>query len=408
MLAALCLAGTPGIQGKTLLEQIVPHPTGNNGYEEYLRAAQILRDPGAGIFLWWPEWAPSGDALAAYRAEWARLSKLSLLEVRREAVKRFGRALDLVRQGNAKPIQLPLGGSPMDTFPREFKAIAKFARMDAYVRWADGDSRGATDTLLQCLTFSSRALPDSIISYLVGIAIDSVLLAGFEERLALLSEHDARALIDHATLLLKSPSRLLSAIRGERQVQIARLNELPVELEQGRGSDSEDPLIRYLGSLNAAQRAQLVRLARAGAEEGYQKSLQLLSRPESEWVFEQPEEPESPETPQTVEEAAAWFTGPFPTLMPNLCRASATNMTQFRLLRLAARVIAFQWQHERLPPTLEDAAPAEEIADPLTGDKFQYTPMGETFRVFSKGVKATGEIDIRYRRAVGGRGPPPP
>ena len=123
-----------------------------------------------------------------------------------------------------------------------------------------------------------------------------------------------------------------------------------------------------------------------------------------------------PDTPQpeneirvgSVEELADTFFNVLILFDDLTCTRAARERTQLRLLRLASRVVAFRWEHDRLPTTLADAAPAEEIADPLTGDKFRYTPMGDRFRVFSKGVKATGEIDIKWVRGRGDGEQPPP
>ena len=412
VLAALCLLGTPAIQGKTLLQQVVPNPTGQNGYEEYLRAAQIVYEPDIGVYLMWQPGVGASRELPADHPEAAkrhellkRLEKMTLLEVRREALNRYGEALVWVRQGNAKPVFDPRQDiNSASLFPElaHFRSLAKLAGAAAYVHDADGNSAKATETLLDALTMSNNIEPSTIISYLVGVACQAIVLSSFQTRMDRLSTTDAERVADAVTRRLVQTPAVVGAMRVDARFMAGFLDDLqqtPPDVGIGSGG---------FAALSPAQRATVVRDVNSKLQAHYEGVLLRLQGPESEWVFEETATDRADYAATSPKEIAEFLLQQMVPVLGHVGTAAAKERTQMRLLRLAARVVAFRWEHERLPNTLEDAAPAAEIADPLTGDRFQYTPMSDRFRVYSKGVPVTGEIDIRYVRNLTDSNPPPP
>lgn len=426
LLAALFLAA-PGIQGESLLQQVVPHPTGRNGYEEYVKAAEILDRGDAGFYLSWQpgtskrleqEAKPSvedgipvpADAEAARLLPLAkRLESMSTLEIRTEIVRKFGTALEWVKQGNQKPVFDPRPSITATTlFPElaKFRMLAKLAVAAAYVHDANGRSAEGTDALLQILDMGDRIGGFTLISMLVGVSEQSIVLAAMQSRLDRLSLPEATVVSTFVARLLARPPVVLEAMRGEARFMNASLEELLAKPQEIDGD--EDAVVVKLNSLGAPDRARLVGLVRRRLDQTYAPILDRFAGPESGWVFREPDPPDPPANAQSVEDLADVLMTWLVPVTGQIGTSAARNRTQLRLLGLAARVLAFKWEHERLPNDLADAAPEAEIADPLSGDKFQYTPMGDRFRVFSKGVPATGEIDIKYVRGQGTGGPPPP
>ena len=417
LLAALCLAGTPGFQGKTLLEQIVPKPTGANGYEEYLRAADIVSS--ANMLYWWPEtiaeWqddpgTPKTNDLAK------RLKAMSVLQIRREALARFGTALNLVRQGNAKPVFYPRPSIGLESqFPDElarFKDLARLAVAAAYVYDSDGASTRATEVLLDCLVMADNISPGPRLQLLTGSAMQAMVLSAFESRLNRTSLPEALRIAAFVSDRLNRPPVVVRSFKDDAKFQLGVIDQMLTRPKEGGEALLSKEAGVAVAALTASERADLVHRVRAKYEAHVESIMLRLQGPESEWIFFDPDtpEPENEIRVSSVEELADSFFGVLILFDDATCTRAARVRTQFRLLRLAARVVAFRWQHDRLPSALADAAPAEEIADPLTGDTFQYAPMGDRFRVFSKGVKATGEIDIKWvgGRGDGDRGPPRP
>src|SRR5438552_1747320 len=123
-----CLGGMPVADGqKSIYSQVVQHPDPNNGYEDYLRGADLARDWKLSMCLDWSPgrdrdilerkkltWAQHDDpdvewtALDEARLQWSkRLDDLGYLGVQRLAVGQWGRAIDLVRAGNQKQVWDP-------------------------------------------------------------------------------------------------------------------------------------------------------------------------------------------------------------------------------------------------------------------------------------------------------------
>ncbi|MCO5297890.1 MAG: hypothetical protein M9921_13660 [Fimbriimonadaceae bacterium] len=425
-LAALFLAA-PGLQGESLLHQVVPRPTGKNGYEEYVKAAEILDVGDAGFYLSWQPGTskrleqeakasvedgipvPADPEAARLLPLARRLEAMSTLEIRTEIVRKFGVALDWVKQGNQKPVFNPRPTISATTlFPElaKFRMLAKLAVAAAYVHDAEGRSAEGTDALLQILDMGDRIGGFTLISMLVGVSEQSIALSAMQSRLDRLSQPEASTVSALVARLLARPPVVLEAMRGEVRFISASLEELLAKPEEFTGD--EDAVLGKLNTLSAQDRARLAALVRKRLDQTYAPILDRLAGPESGWVFMEPDPPDPPTGAQSVEDLADVLLTWLVPVTGQIGTSAARMRTQLRLLGLGARVIAFKWEHERLPTRLEDAAPAAELDDPLSGDKFQYTPMGDRFRVFSKGVPATGEIDIKYVRGQGTGGPPPP
>ncbi|MCO5297889.1 MAG: hypothetical protein M9921_13655 [Fimbriimonadaceae bacterium] len=416
ILAALCLAGSPGIQEKSLLHQIVPHPTGRNAYEEYLKAADLVLEGDAALYLDWQEGdlerleseARGGNVEALRRLPQARrLGTMSVLEVRREAVARFGAALDWVRQGNGKPVLVPVGDRQKFPEMKHFRELAELAVVTAYVRDSEGKTGPGTDALLDAIDMGDRIGGSVGVAFLSGVLMQTFGAAAMGQRLHQLSLGDALATIEFVDRILQRPPSVQRCLEAHIHDQDRRWRDLLTKPISLPGEERGDALLRLVSQLGPEERARLSAYLSRHHSESFSAIANRFSGPESGWVAADPEVMVSAQ-PRTVEEIGDAIIATVE-VRPSLMGTSAARMrTQLRLLGLAARVIAFKWEHERLPTRLEDAAPAAELDDPLSGDKFQYTPMGDRFRVFSKGVPATGEIDIKYVRGQGTGGPPPP
>lgn len=175
------------------------------------------------------------------------VNKLSPLEVRREAVQRFGRALDLVALGNAKPVFEPRTELNLTTsFPElaGFKQITKFAVLASSVYAADGRTDLATKTLLDQLTFGDNFGRGVMISNLVGIAVSAIAIRAFEDLFPRMSLRDMDAVsVTVAGLLARRPSAI-DTMAAEAVFTSAAVREIasakPEELQRLTASDEEE------------------------------------------------------------------------------------------------------------------------------------------------------------------------
>ena len=206
---------------RTLIEQIVGQPTGQNGYEEYLRAAEMLKNSQ----LWIYEQRTYGQTLPedlspADRDLVAHLKNKAYIDIKHEEVERFKGAIELVREGNQKPVADPRGLIKPETLLPEFSYFRNLARLfawESYLKFSDGDGHGGTKSLLDGMRFSYKLANGTLIAALVGIACNGIELGAFEDRLSSLSIDDCHQIQETVAEILSGPNPLAGAFEKERQ-----------------------------------------------------------------------------------------------------------------------------------------------------------------------------------------------
>jgi hypothetical protein len=71
----------------------------------------------------------------------------------------------------------------------------------------------------------------------------------------------------------------------------------------------------------------------------------------------------------------------------------------------------YRWEHRQLPEDLAKLNRPDAVADPFGGGEFQYESRGGSlYRLYSKGNRLTGEIELNYRRpaSIGNTSDAPP
>ncbi len=423
----VALFASPAIQEPSIYRRVITRPDPNNGYDDYVRAADLVKGVGVDECLnWRPERLDElkSAKLAASvkrgdpRTEWTqydeerlaaeeRLRGLDYLGVQRAIAKDYGNALELIRSGNLKKVWEPREKTDVDTtFPeqREFRKIAKLFRAEAYVYFADGDSKKGTADLLDGLTFSRRIGGGNLLEELISNASQQLVLAGFEDHLSQLSEKDAVQVARYADIALAESATYLQALIREREELLRSLDTVLASPETYLMSNPPKPttqeatVIRYLKALNPIERHTVSDGIKAGIDGDYGKLIAQMGKDESSWqdkVEDLPADPPSVTTPQDAVDALINM------LMPNHDRITIgvlRTRAQLRLLDLHARVIAYRWHINRLPSSLKEAATEELIFDPLSKTAFQYELQGTGYRLYSKGIPATGVIELQYRR----------
>lgn len=433
---------------KSLLQQVVPNPTGANGYEDYLRAADMIDGAQLGIYLGWtpdtyeellkalnPDPSLSekerygGEKPTKERLAFAkRLDGMSRLEVHREAVARYGKALDLVAVGNRKRIWDPRTSlDAMTLFPEyaKFKALARLADIASFVAFADGQSLRGTKYLLDSYQLGVNLESGVLIANLVGVAIQSISLAAIERHLDSISRADAAMIEASVPPLLGGRPRILNALDLEQQMTLSGLSEA---LKGGEmvgatlwgtemSDDATKSLTLQLERLSPQQKENLLAKARKSMEARLVPVRKRFAGPESGWMASsqtaKEDEEEEFQPPSNPDEFVDYLVKSCTGIWSQAGSASAKSRTQLRLLGLSASVIRYKWDHGKLPNALADAVAADRVKDPLSQGDFQYERQGAWgFRVFSKGAPGIGEIGLKYRRQPTQNqddgGPPPP
>jgi hypothetical protein len=383
-LLALSLVLAP--QGRSLYDQVVTIPNANNGYEEYLRAADILNDKLARLYYGWRPGQSKPDSPGQEIA--TSLAGKNYLFVQGAMVERYGRALDLVRAGNAKAAWDPRKAEAIYLgFPQldGFRGIVQLLCAEAYVRFAKGDSAGGTDDLLAGSTFDRAIGNDDVVQYLVGYGFDQIIFGSLSKSLPCMSELDAQRLIAYVSE--RKEDEFMRLIRNDMKRELDRIGKAihDPEKEYLVGSDyAPRPSLRaFLGKLTPAQKAAAVSRVKAEVAVAGDLLLQRLQGPESQWFVKRPAQDIEPDPRiESEDDLVRFLTREFKPL--DFSGTVLRWRTELRLLRLHGRVIAFRWRHDRLPRNLAEATGKDETADPVNGEEFVFEPQAnQQYRLYS-------------------------
>lgn len=406
-LAALALVGAQA--DKTMLQQIVPYPTGKNGYEELIMAADVLRAKGFWTYHYYATSPQAGSgAKAAIELQAHRdLEGKTLLQRYRTISSRFAEVRPLLDSAARKDIFDPRMTVDFNTmFPElsHLRDLAKWADVEAYRLFADGQGASATSLMTTSLDVFDRTARGNLIQYLVGVACSAITIGSLESHLARISQKDAESVERTVLSILERPPSVRQCVVVEFQNMSAVIDAMLVTKTGAKNFTENLPepdRDRALKTITALTDSELARL-RAEVRTRYAKvaaiTREAFSGDEAAWAaIPDPEEvPIDWSQPMGLADA---FVDQMTPPMVSAGRIAATRRTQVRLLGLAASVIAFRWEHGRLPDRLETAVGKERAQDPLSKLPFLLRrTAGEGFEVVSTGTKETGEIALRYRR----------
>ncbi|MGV3618944.1 MAG: hypothetical protein ACO1SV_26760 [Fimbriimonas sp.] len=377
--------------------QVSSRPTGQNGYEEYIRAGALAAQPDIER---WSNFVPNtpNQALPA-----GLKPNSSLLERNRWVLGRLKPAFELVRQGNQKPVADPRASVEIGTvFPEfaQFRRLSRAMAAASYAEFALGQTAQGTDHLLDGLTFGDNvSRTGTLIAHLVGLAQMSVAFGAFESRLPQLSQNDCRRIVAGTSGLLERPSAFAATLATERDLAVKGVDQLVVGEGDWLDEGEYKGLSQALKKLTPAQKSEVLRLTRIRIQQHFEKVIRQYLGPESQWPLNAPEPPVDdtvpPQTPENMAEVVA------ESLTPVFSQGGVASLrvrTQLRLLRLHAWVLGYRWEHDRLPSQLQDAVPSGAHIDPVNGEPFEYTMTPEGYRLVSTGRPGLGEVALRYRR----------
>ncbi len=413
----------PSRAAESLFRTLIPRPTGRNGYEQYLQAADVVAGSEFVAYMRWrarrlsetksgTQWKDDDNQpIAPLQTPFGLPSDSSLLDVDREAARRFANVLELVKVGNFKTVYHPRDKVSVFTAMPElqrFRDVARFLSYVARVRFADGATSGGTDALLQGIRFGINVRCQSLLHDLVGIANTAIALAAFEENLDRLSEQDAARIEAFASAELKRPWPFADTLDRE----LAWLLDIVEEhLQPGKLKDA----VQILGldeSDASTVAAQIEKLSEAEAAEVRETIKRKLSSfmapiskrfrgPESGWFIPGETDPFYDGVPATagkVETISHMFLAVLTPSMKNAIGAELRNRTQLRLLNAHAQIIRYRWRHDVVPRKATAAVKPSDLVDPFGGGDYQYERLDSLrYRLYCRGFGDVGEIELRYK-----------
>jgi hypothetical protein len=374
-------------------DKVIPRPTGQNGYEELVLAADEVRtsrlyDEAENMF--------TGVPLALKR------------EVLRDPP--VIRALALLELGLSKPIRSPREEIDDKTTFGEmggFRRIARLLGLRQYVFLADGRVPDAIATMRLCLRFGYAIQLDSMIGGLVAIAIQPIGMATIAGHLGQLSARDCEDVLRASREQLARPDPFPAILTSERRFAARELDEAiakgpaameetllpkfdpedPDDSETRRDRDALRRAASAPGGLDALAAQIMQRVDRA-----YDRMLAELNRPPWERARV------SSDTDRTLADRLSSI---FTSILDSVGDRYIEMTTRLRLLACHAGICRHLWERERLPASLEPLGLGDLAIDPFTGSLLQYQVSGRTYRLTSVGP-TTFEGDPR---AVDGRRP---
>ena len=352
--------------------QLFPQPTGQNGYEDWIRAADLMQNN-------------------------ARLGSLFDPDVTLTAKRRLlaepavSNALHLIHAGLAKPIQPPQSaGDDLDILMPQYFALRNLARVvngEIYVQFADGRVDAAIDTLDDGLRFGARMQTDTLASGFVGLDTQTIVLNSFSQRLDQLSQYQCQRVLHLVQDIMTRPSPVPALLRAEQQWMGRRLDAFAADpkgrenlINQFGSEENMDTNTRLVVThlrANPADATVLVAQATARSEACYSAFIADLALPRKQ------------RKPLPSPSGTALDVRLFNIMMPNLQDADErySDMdARIRLLGVHAAIRAYRWEHNRLPDTLAVLRLGDLALDPHTGDALRYQNNGATYDLFSRGA----------------------
>ncbi len=388
--AAGC-AKAPAPRYRDSLATVVTHPTGKNGYEDFVRAAKLTNSPAfrRRLQLCATTTGPQANTL------------------RRALVSDYGAVFKDIQDGLSKPVMYTIAKpTAMTLFPElsEFKAIAKLMIVKAEVEFAEGQQDAAASTLAQVLDFARVVRPtNGVVHYLVAISMESLGCSAVANHLGELSVRGAKSLEAAADRSLHE-SGLQSVIETEFTMLDRSLAAIADRMrgftpqDRARSTEEEDLAAKSWGAGASSAQGGFSTVSRQKYREAADAAESLLSRPESEWSAAIGSSPTEYLDVNSAESMAIDKAGLSVPSAGGTVLVELKHRARMRILRLICRVIVYRGEHKKLPPALASVADGPTRFDPITGRDFRYEVFPDHFELYTGGTGVTGRIDLANRK----------
>jgi hypothetical protein len=346
-LAVLSLTGPAFAQAPapgSLFKDVIKQPTGKNGYEELVAAAEVLRTSKPWTKAEQPE---------------ALLSDKRLALGDRPVV----RALALLRQGLSKPVFSPRESLEPGTLPPELNGLRSLGRLAAahqYVALADGRTTEAIADARLGMRLGQVIQQDSLIGGLVGLAVSATCIRPLATHLDQLSVRDCELLKRVCEEWLALPNPLPRVLTAERKFVLANLADLKQKSGMDAGTMGEDLFGTTAKYANDYFERQMLELKKPA----WQRGVLAVD--------------EAPEFTRAL-------LSPLAQALDRSLNSYTREEANIRMLAVHSLIIRSRWETGRLPNTLADLNTGELAIDPFTGKPLQYEVQGRTYRLYSAG-----------------------
>ncbi|MDQ2986356.1 MAG: hypothetical protein M3R13_06490 [Armatimonadota bacterium] len=364
----VALAAIALTQQGSFFARTFPNPTGNNGWEEYLMAADIAR-------------IRNSTSLLMGNAELSRLKNDQAL------VRELKRALDLVRIGNRKPLSYPFTYADFSIGPfvelAQIKQLGQALVAEALVKSADGEPKAATRAISDAFVLSRRIAVGPRTSGMVSIAMQAIALSALSMNLNRLDEESLETLAELFGKTALEPSPMIEMYFQEFEEWSRIVPDMLSQPEEFAMVDQVPPAVLNLKAAEIEAVTQKVLVAMKTIRESARA---MFSRQERFWL----------EPKREHEDAAVAF------VLDNLPGAFihiiVRNLTQLRLAEVHCRLMLYKRRSNNYPARLFDLGDERLAYDRTTGGPYYYARLSDqSYTLYSLGTSETGRIDLIYR-----------
>lgn len=345
--------------------KLFPRPTGANGYEEIVMAADL--------------------AVAAERRMLLTEPQVTLTDLRSALrdPERI-RAIELLRAGLRKPIKHPARPDGHDSIFLELSPVRTLARLlAANIRaaFADGRSADALGYLSTGLRLAAALHGQTLVASLVGIAVHAIVLRTYARYLTQLSANDCDRLLEVVRSLRRLPDPVPVTLEAERRYIASVFRNLLRD---------ESALREYFGQQGGAaelpsfrdQRALDAYVSKLLTEINLAFSQRVAEATKPRWLRR--DAPSDGAGSTAVSAIVAVTLQPIAAAITQFDRAR----TELQLLGVHAAIRRYSWEHQRLPSSLEELRLGEMTVDPFTGQPLVYRATGkQTYELYSLGTE---------------------
>ena len=355
------------------------------------------------------DWVRAGDLVQNNKMADAALEAGATLTFRRRmlADPAVQQALLLLHRSLDKPVQSPhLLPNENTVFPElaEFRKLARLLNTEIYVCFAEGRVDAAMEALGDGLRFGYRMQSNTLISGLVGVAVEAIVLKGFGAHLDQLSEYQCSHLQRLVEDWLESPSPATLVLTEEKQTSLrlldAKRNDMKA-LEQVLNqatSNEEQP--------DADTQALLTHLKTNPAEFGptLDRAKTLVAAYIDSVIanLKLPTKERRPMLEIKEKSPGGTLCNLIMPTLANVVDRYDQNQAMIRLLGVHAAIRRYKWEHNFLPNNLSDLHIGHLTDDPFTGDSMKYEKNGATYDLYSQGPIQTDDNGkpLATRKAV--------
>jgi hypothetical protein len=357
---------------------IFPNPSGKNGYEEFVLAADLANAC--------PEWQEYENS---QNPNFDR--KRTLL-----ADPKIRQILSTLRQGLSKPTEDPRPAPDLATLPTELKAFRSVGRllvveMETY--FADGETSKAVDCLGDGLKYGRACQTGTLMSGVVGLYIENICLSAFAPHLDQLSEGDFVKLGKIARTELTSPDVQIGLISRERDMVVRSFRKfrndaqsLLAEVGPGPGpaqNRSDYNEVCQLVKTSPTLGPEIFDSAAVLIATHYNRTLAEFRKPPWMRSFPGPVERSSPEAKLAYSVC--------PPTYSNLSDRFTVERVHLQILAVHSAVQAYASLHKRLPASLAELNLGFVEKDPFTGELLEYDRMEDgNYAISSAGAYDPG------------------